>query len=294
MSTETAETAVTTETADRDTAETFADPEDAETFLGIPALGYVPRIDEPGLRLLRDISTFSPLMESYRTLRTNLYFATQAPLRSLVVASSVPAEGKSTTTANLAMAMAMDGKRVIIVDADLRRPTQHKIFKRSATPGLVDVLSGDLTVKNVIQPTDVANVRLISAGNVPPNPAELLGSGGITRLLAELERHCDIVLLDTSPVLAVADGPLVASQADGVLLVLAHGETRKVSAAQTVKILARCRSTVVGTVFNRMQGVATGYYYGKYYLPTETEASDGAPVEKVVIVKRRERKERKV
>ena len=289
------ETAVTAETAAEDAAERFTDPDEIESLLQIPSLGFLPQIDEPGLRLIRDISTFSPLMESFRTLRTNLYFATETPLRSLVVTSSVPAEGKSTTTANLAMALALDGKRIIIVDADLRRPAQHKIFKLDSTPGLTDVLRDDCTVKKALRPTTVANVRVLPAGNPPPNPAELLGSGNITRLLAELERHCDIVLLDTPPTLAVADGPIVASQAGGVLLVLAYGETKKVNAQQCVKILARCRAKIVGTALNRMQGTASGYYYGKYYVPTETEPSDSPPVEVgKVVIRRRERKARKV
>ncbi|MES2461071.1 MAG: CpsD/CapB family tyrosine-protein kinase [Armatimonadota bacterium] len=268
---------MTTDTADTpdaaevpDTANRFFDPWEPEKLLGVPTLGFLPRIDEPTLRLIRDISSFSPLMESFRTLRTNLYFATEQPLRSLAVMSSVPAEGKSTTTANLAMALAMDGKKVIVVDADLRRPTQHKLFQIAQSPGLVDLLTEEQTVKNVLRQTNVPGVRVITAGAPPPNAPELLGSGNVARLLAELERHCDIVLLDTPPVLAVADGPIVASQVGGVLLVIGYGETKKENTAQCMQALSRCRANVLGTALNRMQGPEEGYYYGKYYVSSET------------------------
>jgi capsular exopolysaccharide synthesis family protein len=247
-----------------------------EHLLEVPVLGSLPRIDEPSLRLIRDISAFSYLVEAVRVLRNNLYLATERPLRSLAVMSSVPAEGKSTTTANLAMALAMDGKRVIVVDADMRRPTQHKLFNVPQSPGLVDVLNEEQTVKNVLRQTDVPGVRIITAGMSPPNAPELLGSGGMTRLLAELERHCEIVLVDTCPALVVVDGPVVASQTDGVLLVIGYGETKKENTVQCMKVLARNRATVLGTALNRLQGPESGYYYGKYYVPAEASTEESA------------------
>ena len=125
-----------------DSADVFLGWEDVESVLGQPGLGFMPLVEEESLRLICDISSFSPLMESCRTLRTNLRFAAEQPIRSLAVTSSVPAEGKSTTAANLAMAMAMsmDRNRIILVDADLRRPAQHKLFKVDSSPGLVDIL----------------------------------------------------------------------------------------------------------------------------------------------------------
>jgi capsular exopolysaccharide synthesis family protein len=265
-------------------ADAFFDGDDAEALLGIPTLGFLPRIDEPGLRLIRDLSSFSPLTEAFRALRTNLYFSTDTPLRSLAVVSSVPAEGKSTTAANLAMALALDGKRVILVDADLRRPSQHTLFGIEAGPGLTEVLAGDRTVKNVLRQTAVPEVRVIPVGSPPPNPAELLGSGGVTRLLAELERHCDIVLLDTPPVLAVADAAIAASQVDGALLVIGYGKTPKTNAAQSVRLLSRSRARTLGSALNRIDGMSSGFYYGKYYVPSdaaaeETGAGDGARAE---------------
>jgi succinoglycan biosynthesis transport protein ExoP len=244
-------------------------PEEAERALGLPSLGYIPMIEEEGLRLIRDISTFSPLMESYRTLRTNINFAAVgSDLKAIVVTSSVPAEGKSTTCANLAMAMALDGKRVVIVDADLRRPAQHKLFKTSSSPGLTDILVGTHSIEDVMQPTKVEGVSIIPAGSPPPNPAELLGSAAMGHFLANIEAVADIVLFDSPPTLAVADGVVLASRCDGVLLVVGFGETKKANTRQAKEILTRANVHILGTVMNRMVGPSSGYYYGKYYVPT--------------------------
>ncbi|MBC8138344.1 MAG: polysaccharide biosynthesis tyrosine autokinase [Fibrella sp.] len=242
--------------------------DEAERVLKLPSLGYIPNIEEEGLRLIRDISTFSPLMESYRTLRTNINFAAVGnAVRSMVVTSSVPAEGKSTTCANLAMAMAMDGKKVIIVDADLRRPSQHHLFKVDASPGLTDILIGSHTIDEVMRPTTVENVFLIPAGSPPPNPAELLGSAAMGRFLAEVETRADVILLDTPPALAVADATVLAARTDGALLVIGYGDTKKTSVKRAKEMLARGNANILGTVLNRMDGAGGGYYYyGKYYM----------------------------
>jgi capsular exopolysaccharide synthesis family protein len=253
-------------------------PEEAERALGLPSLGYIPMIEEEGLRLIRDISTFSPLMESYRTLRTNINFAAVgSDVKAIVVTSSVPAEGKSTTCANLAMAMALDGKRVVIVDADLRRPAQHKLFKTSSSPGLTDILVGTHSIDDVMQATKVEGVSIIPAGSPPPNPAELLGSAAMGHFLANIEAIADIVLFDSPPTLAVADGVVLASRCDGVLLVVGFGETKKANTRQAKEILTRANVHILGTVMNRMVGPSSGYYYGKYYVPTidTTPLADG-------------------
>ncbi len=242
--------------------------DEAERVLKLPSLGYIPNIEEEGLRLIRDISTFSPLMESYRTLRTNINFAAVGnQVRSMVVTSSVPAEGKSTTCANLAMAMAMDGKKVIIVDADLRRPSQHHLFKVDASPGLTDILIGSHTIDEVMRQTSVENVFIIPAGSPPPNPAELLGSAAMGRFLAEVETRADVVLLDTPPALAVADATVLAARTDGALLVVGYGDTKKTSVKRAKDMLSRGNANILGTVLNRMEGAGGGYYYyGKYYM----------------------------
>ena len=243
-------------------------PEEAERVLRLPSLGHIPMIEEEGLRLIRDISTFSPLMEAYRSLRTNINFAAVgSPMKSVVVTSSVPAEGKSTTAANLAMAMALDNKRVILVDADLRRPSMHKLFRIESSPGLTDILVGTHTLDETIRDTTVPNVRIIPAGSPPPNPAELLGSAAMGHLLATLETMADVVLFDSPPALAVADAVVLASRTNGVLLVVGYGETKKTNTKKAIDILSRGNANVLGTVLNRMDGPSSGYYYGKYYVP---------------------------
>lgn len=246
-------------------------PEEAERVLHLPSLGMIPLVEEEGLRLIRDISSFSPLMEAYRSLRTNINFAAVgSPVRSIVITSSQPAEGKSTTVANLAMAMALDSKRVIIVDADLRRPSMHKLFKVDSSPGLTDVLVGNCDLDQVIRPTGVDNVSVISAGSPPPNPAELLGSSAMGRLLADLESRCDVVLFDSPPTLAVADSAVLASRTNGVILVVGYGETKKASTKKALDSLSRANANILGTVLNRMEGPTAGYYYyGKYYVPVD-------------------------
>jgi polysaccharide biosynthesis transport protein len=249
-------------------------PEEAERVLGLPNLGHVPLVEEEGLRLIRDISTFSPLMESYRSLRTNINFAAVgSTLKSIVVTSSVPAEGKSTTAANLAMAMALDGKRVIIVDADLRRPSLHKLFRLESSPGLTDALVGTHEIEDVIRPSGVDNVSVIAAGSPPPNPAELLGSARMMDLIKQLEAISDIVLFDSPPTLAVADGVVLAARTDGVLLVIGYGETKKTNTRKAVAQLRRASAKVLGTVLNRIEGPSSGYYYGKYYVPASVEST---------------------
>ncbi len=251
-------------------------PEEAERVLRLPNLGHVPMIEEEGLRLIKDISAFSPLMESYRTLRSNINFAAVGnPIRSLVVTSSVPAEGKSTTVANLAMAMALDSKRVIIVDADLRRPSQHKLFKIDSSPGLTDLLVGTHTIDDVIRETGVEGVSVIPAGSPPPNPAELLGSAAMGHLLATLEASADVVLFDSPPALAVADSVVLASRTNGVVLVIAYGETKKTNTRKSIEILSRANAHVLGTILNRMDGPSSGYYYGKYYVPATAAGITG-------------------
>lgn len=249
-------------------------PEEAERVLRLPNLGHVPLVEEEGLRLIRDISTFSPLMESYRSLRTNINFAAVgSEMRSIVVTSSVPAEGKSTTAANLAMAMALDGKRVIIVDADLRRPSLHKLFRTDSSPGLTDVLVGTHEIEDVVRSSGVENVSVIPAGSPPPNPSELLGSARMGELIGRLQEIADVVLFDTPPTLAVADSVVLASRTDGVLLVIGYGETKKANSKKALDHLRRANARVLGTVLNRVEGPNSGYYYGKYYVPASVEGA---------------------
>jgi capsular exopolysaccharide synthesis family protein len=236
---------------------TPADTDSAEDLLGMPTLGHLPEIDDPDLRLICDNGPFSLLLESLRSLRTNIHFVVETPLRSLVITSAVPAEGKSTVAANLAMATAMrlEKNRVIVLDADLRKPTQHVLFKTNVAPGLTELLRKTHPLNQVLHQTVVPNVQLISSGSVVQNPLELLESEAMVQLIRELEDQCDLLLIDASPMLVVADPMVLAPCAGGVLLVIGHGETQKKHTQKAIALLSRSKARVIGTVFNRMSAL---------------------------------------
>ncbi len=253
--------------------------DEAERVLRLPSLGLVPAIEEEGLRLIRDLKSFSPITEAYRSLRSNIAFAAvDNPVRAIAVTSSGPGEGKSTTIANLAMAMAMDGKRVIVVDADLRRPTQHKLFKVNRSPGLTDILVGTHGIGEVVRPTAVDNVVVIPAGSTPPNPAELLGSEAMAHFVEAVRNMADIILFDAPPTLAVADAVLLSSRVDGALFVVGFGDTKKTNARHALELLSRARVHMLGTVLNKMDEKSRGYYYSQYYYTPVTEAATSTDV----------------
>lgn len=208
----------------------------------------------------------SPAAEAFRVIRTNLEFAApDVGVRVLVVSSPLAAEGKSTTAANLALAVAQAGRRVLCVDADLRRPSLHRLFNVPSTPGLSSILVGRATVEQARRVVASAPaLELLPAGPLPPNPSELLGSARFTEFLAAARAAYDLVLLDVPPVLGMADAPLAARHADGVVLVVRAGFTRREALRGAVEALRRADAHVVGVVLNGVRGGA-GYYYRYTY-----------------------------
>lgn len=190
----------------------------------------------------------APAAEAYRTLRTNIQFSSlDRPIRTLLVCSSVPDEGKSTTVANLAVTMAQAEQRVVLVDCDLRRPLLHTIFGVSNDVGLTTLmLDGDS--KGTLQPTGVDGLHLLATGPLPPRPADLLGSRRMETLIARLQERADIVLFDAPPVLAATDAAVLATRLDGVLLVARAGKTRRDRAKEAVELLHKVNAHVVGVV----------------------------------------------
>ena len=188
----------------------------------------------------------SPASEAYRTLRTNLsFYSLDKPLRTLVVTSPAAGEGKSTTIANLAVTMAQSGRRTILVDTDLRRPTLHELFGAQMSPGLTDMImaeAGDLP----LQKTEVENLWLLSSGAKPPNPADLLGAARMGRLIDQLLERADFVLFDAPPVMAAADAAILGARVDGVLLVIQAGKTRRDHSERAREILEKSRARIVG------------------------------------------------
>lgn len=204
----------------------------------------------------------SPVSEAYRTLRTNLSFSSlDEPLRTLVVTSPAPDEGKSTTVANLAVTMAQSGRKTILVDCDLRRPSLHTFFNLNAEPGLTDTLLAD-NVQPQLQKTGVDNLLLLPSGAKPPNPADLLGSQKLDRLLANLSEMADIVLLDAPPVIAVTDAALLGAKVDGILLVVKAGKTRRDHAELAKETLKKAKVRLIGVALTNAPTDSTieGYY----------------------------------
>ncbi|MBE3550219.1 MAG: CpsD/CapB family tyrosine-protein kinase [Brockia lithotrophica] len=204
--------------------------------------------------------------ESFRILRTNLFFrGVDAPLRTAAIVSSLPKEGKSFVAANLAVAVAQSGKRVLLVDSDLRKPSLHKYFKTRQTHGLSTLLVGMVPLSEAVLPTPVTNLFLLPAGPTPPNPAELLASEPMDALCAEVSTRFDFVLFDTPPLLLVADGVIVSSRVDGAVLVVRGRHTRKEDAKKSVKLLEKSNVKILGCVFNGSTKENRHYDSGYYY-----------------------------
>ncbi len=205
----------------------------------------------------------SPMAEAYRTLRTNLEFSNlDKSLRTILVTSASAEEGKSTTLANLAVTIAQSGKRVILVDADLRRPTQHQIFGLKNDVGLSDMVRDDtLLAAPPLQETNVPNLKVLTSGKLPPNPAEILGSKRMSEMLSALLEQADVVLFDAPPVLAVTDAAVLSSKVDGVLLVVSAGKTKREKARQAQMQLEKINARLIGAVLNNVQAERGAQYY---------------------------------
>jgi non-specific protein-tyrosine kinase len=204
----------------------------------------------------------SPAAEAFRTLRTNLIFAgLEQPLQTLLVTSPMPQEGKSFTLANLAVVMAQGGRRTILVDCDLRRPQQHTIFGVPQAPGFSEWVQGQAEAAPATQATGLDDLRLLPAGSPADNPADLLSSRRVPALITALKTQADILLFDAPPVLAVSDTALLASNLDGVLLVVSAGHTRRDHALRAKELLEKVRVRVVGAVLTnaRADGDLGGY-----------------------------------
>jgi receptor protein-tyrosine kinase len=244
-------------------------PEDAERLGGAPVIGVVFRDDALGARR-PDAPGETGAAEQYRQLRTNLQFLNvDAPPRVVMVSSAVPAEGKTTTVMNLAIALADAGRRVTIVEADLRRPRVTGLLRLVSGVGLTNVLAGTADVEEVLQTYGDRDLHVLAAGPTPPNPSELLGSRQMGLLLEKLRSENDHVLVDAAPLLPVADSWGLAAHTDGVLLAVRHGVTRKEQFAEAAAAVRRVGSTTLGVVLTMVPvkgdlaaARAQGYGYG--------------------------------
>lgn len=236
---------------------------------GLSTLGVIAQIegDTQADRLISFRAPRAPISEAYRVIRTNLNFSTvDKELSSMLVTSSSPGEGKSTTSANIAVVMAQTGKRVILVDADLRRPTQHKSFETMNSQGLTTaLLDAGTPIERHIQPTKVPGLRILTSGPMPPNPSELLNSQRMVQVMSTLDSLADVIIYDTPPALTVADASILAPRVDGCLVVLDSGKTKTDAIAQCADVLRSTGANLFGVVMNRIQTSGSRYYdYYKY------------------------------
>lgn len=248
----------------------------AQSGGSLPVLAAVP-IDPPIDNLPVSISQpDDPAIETYRTLRTNVQFmGLDRSLKVIEVTSGGPGEGKTTTATNLAVVLAKAGNRVVLVDADLRRPRIHEVFALPNTRGLTDILLGDPAEGIAKQVLD--NLSVITSGAIPPNPSEMLSGQRMDAMLHDLQRRFDYVILDTAPVLPVTDAVAMSQLVDGVLLVIQAGRTSRPNLTQTLASLRQVAAPLLGYVLNRARMSRSGRYgYGYGYTAAGAKASKQA------------------
>ena len=262
------------ETLDR----TVKSQEDIEVIPGLVYLGMMPKIPgtpnnrggkrgppKPEVDLIVHKNPKSPVAESCRSIRTNLLFSSpDRPLRRLLVTSSGPKEGKTTTAVSLAITMAQAGTRVLIVDTDMRRPRLHKIFGVSGTTGITSILQGDCPVEDAVKTTDVPNLLVLPCGPTPPRPAEQCQSKAFLAVLDDLTERYDRVILDSPPVMVVTDAVILSTLVDGTMLVARTGQTSRVAHREASRQLLDVGANVLGSVLNDMDLEKKGYGYYRY------------------------------
>ncbi|MFK7696954.1 CpsD/CapB family tyrosine-protein kinase [Paenibacillus sp. HJGM_3] len=216
--------------------------------------------------IIADVNPKSPISEAYRSLRTNIEFSSiDESVKVIMFTSAGPGEGKSTTVSNLAVVYAQSDKHVLVIDADLRKPTMHHTFQKSNRWGLTSLLTGQATVGEVIKETHIDRVDVLTAGPIPPNPSEILSSNRMTRLLEQLKETYDIILVDTPPALAVTDAQIIATKADGVVLVLDSGKVKREMAMKAKASLDYVKARILGVVLNNIDRKHADSYYYYYY-----------------------------
>ena len=273
---------------------TIRSEEDVTQFLELPIIGMVPEINpnngnkfsnnpnendtfsknqiissgnssDREMKLISNMKLRDPVTETYRSMRTNLEFSwIDKPVQTILVTSPTPGDGKSITIANLAISFAEIGRKTLIIDTDLRKPVQHKVFSTEKKPGLTDYLVGDVTMDKILYDVGVENLKFIPVGKNPPNPAEILSSKKFQEFIESQKETFDMILLDTPPVISVTDPVLLSRKVDGVLLVVKFAKTDRQVAASAVDALKKSRANILGAVLNSTQ-FHRGYGYYRHY-----------------------------
>lgn len=220
-------------------------------------------MEKPNIVTVKDPK--APIAEAYRTLRTNIQFSSfDKKIQTIMLTSSGPGEGKSTTCSNLAVVMAESGASTILIDCDERKPRLHKIFLVSNEKGLSDVLAGKVEFEEAVKESPVKNLKLLTSGTRPPNPSELLASKKMENFLESLKDKFEYIIIDTPPVVAVTDAQLLSRYADGCILVVASSQVQREAAVRAKELLLKVNANMLGIVLNKLEIKEKGYY-GYYY-----------------------------
>lgn len=270
--------------------DTIKTPSDVRTATNLPVVGAIGRFDSPPKRrrsgqrglapnLLTELDSRAPIAESYRVIRTNLEYAhSDGPYHTMLVTSATPSEGKTTTAANLSLVLAQTGRRVILVDADMRRPSVHRLFELPNTSGLSTLFVMDEPEVNaVLRPTLLDNLYVLPCGPLPPNPAELLSSLRMRQIIDLLKIHADFIVFDSPPILGVADASALAPRLDGAIIVVEAGSTRRNVLTSTVDALRQVNANLWGVVLNKVVARNSDEYlaYGYQYYQDEDSGPPG-------------------
>jgi capsular exopolysaccharide synthesis family protein len=248
--------------------DTLKTAEDIEQKLRLAVLGIVPKLGPKQTFADAFDDQRSAFSEAYRSVRTALQFSTDHGVpRSLLITSPSPGEGKSTSALVLARNFAQLGKRVLLIEADLRNPSLHKALGLRGNVGLSNLLAGGAKLEDVMQSSDDERLQVILAGPLPPNPAELLSGSKFISLLTIAAERFDQIVIDGPPVLGLADAPILANAVEGTMLVITSGKTRISTAQAALKRLHAARARVVGSLLTKYdsKGAGYGYHYDSYY-----------------------------
>ncbi len=210
----------------------------------------------------------SPVSEAYRVLRTNIqYYSVDKPLKTIVITSAGPMEGKTTTVANLAVTFAQAGSRVLLIDTDLRKPKAHKVFMISNESGLTNLLTAQEGFESFIRHDIVKNLHILTSGTIPPNPSELLNSNAMRNFITKAKEEYDIILLDSPPVGSVTDASIISTYVDATILVVKSGKVEIDTVKRAKETLEKVNANIIGVVLNNLDKKALGnkYYYQYYY-----------------------------
>lgn len=203
--------------------------------------------------------------EQFRTIRTNITFAMpDQEIKSILVTSATPGEGKSTNVANLGVVFAQEGKKVCIVDADLRKPTMHYTFRLQNIRGLSNLLTTQYDLSEVLNSTDISNLFVVTSGPIPPNPAELLSSKAMDSVIRQLINDFDMIIFDAPPLLSVTDAQILSNKCDGTLLIVNSGAVENASVLKAKMSLEASKANILGVVLNNYK-IPLGEYYDQYY-----------------------------